>query len=143
MESGKFYIVVGATGEGKSTLVKKKFVDPIEDGERLYVYYVNNEYVEGGLPDFETFLDGLAHRRNSMIILEEATIFMGTQNDFQQVREVVIRKRHTGNIIVKVFHTLERIPAAIMPLLSFSMPNPLRELVLSKPNNLSLAYSSW
>lgn len=116
----KSFAVVGNTGTGKTTFVKSilsKSTAP------LYIYDVNNEYTEFpnrfDFSDFNSFLDEVKTKTGSVIVFEEATIFFSNRGASQETTEILVRKRHTGNLVIFVFHSLRTIPLHIFDLCDF------------------------
>ena len=108
--SGIAIAVVGKTKSGKTTFVRDSLVSQIADPERLYIYDIGNEYGQGITEDWADWMAGLENVKNSFVIIEEATINLSPRSDFQPVTRLMTRKRHDGNTIVLVFHSLYRVP---------------------------------
>jgi len=116
----KSFLIVGMTGTGKTTEVKNllnKF------SAEKKIYDVNNEYLEftknSGLPSMEKFLSDAEKITNSVIVFEEATIFFNKRGYDDRLVNLLVRKRHTKNIIIFVFHSLRSIPTYIFELIDF------------------------
>lgn len=119
MKGGKAIIVVGGTGMGKSTFVKSclSHVAP----ENIWLYDVNNEYRDyivplPQLPSFQAFCDHAAKLNQSVIVFEEATIFLNNKGSNQKLIDILVRKRHTENLIILVFHSLRSVPKYLLDL---------------------------
>lgn len=113
----KGILLIGMTGQGKSTYLKK-LVE--ESGRRALIYDVNNEHNQGrNLPDFNEFLDKATKVKNHIIAFEEATIFFSSKSSDKQMRELLIRKRHTNNLIVLLFHSIRTIPIDIFDFVNY------------------------
>ena len=69
--------------------------------------------------DLETFLAKAKKLENSVQVYEEATIFFGTRTSNKEVREILVRKRHTGNTILLVFHSLRSVPVNIYEICNY------------------------
>lgn len=111
----KCTIIVGRTGSGKTTIVKKlisahKKKNP--KGQRL-IYDVNNEYGERYMP-MDEFLSAAKAATRTLIVFEEATIFFSTSGGQIEMRELLVRKRHTKNYFVFNFHSLSQVPLYIL-----------------------------
>ncbi len=111
----KCHIVVGATGTGKTTYVKDN-LSKVPNKDSIIVYDVNNEYSEFydyEFIDYKTFLKNLTTVKNSVVVLEESTIFLGVRGDIEDIRNILVRKRHTKNYIFLCFHSLRSVPRYI------------------------------
>lgn len=118
---GAAYIVCAATGMGKTTWVKSKLANVHVDA-RL-VYDVNAEYTDlyNGefLEDFEDFAKLGTTVKNSMIVYEEATAFLSNKGGNRYLRKTLVAKRHDGNVIFLVFHSLRAIPRDLYDLCNY------------------------
>lgn len=132
------YIVIGAPGTGKSP-----FVQTMIDGRRCFVFDVQNEYgtrtkYRGQKPlllstnpndprsryvprektlriDVERFMDMCRQKKDTNLIFEEATIFFeGRMGD--QSKTIMVGRKHTGNNLFFVFHSINSVPPRIMEL---------------------------
>jgi hypothetical protein len=88
------------------------------------IYDINQEYKDFYAEDFEDFDIFLAKLsdetvKHHYIIIEEATIFFNTQSNFQDMKNVLVRARHTGNIIQLNFHSFGSVPKGIYNLLDY------------------------
>lgn len=116
-------VVIGAMGEGKTTIIRR-----YEQGKRLLVYDVNNEYRE--LPynntkqrsrvspvqmKYKDFVTLCRTKKNTVCIFEDATGFISgrLEDDFKQF---LIEKRHTGNVSILVFHSIVDVPPGVLRL---------------------------
>lgn len=107
----KSILIVGMTGTGKSTeamKVLKQFPD-----QKKLIYDVNNEYGTGSLPSMDTFLEEATKANDSIILFGEATIFFSNRGRSDKVVNLLVRKRHTRNVIIFIFHSLRTVPAYI------------------------------
>jgi hypothetical protein len=137
------FIIAGAPGMGKSPFVKSYI-----DGNNCLVFDVANEYgsrvkYAGQTPlnlstnnndarsryigeDLETFVKKCAAKRNTICVFEEATGFF--QGAVQQLTmRLIIGRKHTGNVYLFIFHSINRIPPGIMEMAEY--------LVLFKTND--------
>lgn len=129
-KGGKAFIVVGATGMGKTTWLKNmlRTVHP----ENLFLYDVNAEYTElynAPLPDFDKFSDEAKHKRESVIVFEEATIFLNNRGSNVSLIDVLVRKRHTKNIVFLVFHSFRAVPKYIIDLCNYMVIHKTNDTV--------------
>ena len=106
----KCIIIAGGTGTGKTTLVKGLIS---KHKKNRLIYDVNNEY---GHPyvDMEDFLEKAKRVKDHIIVFEEATIFFGTSGSQKDIREILVKKRHTNNILIFNFHSLSQVPLSIL-----------------------------
>lgn len=118
---GIAYILVGKTGTGKSTLSKQLLLER-PDNMPVKVYDINKEYTEyynEPFKEWEVFLDEITEVEGHYILIEEATIFFDTSSRFEQMKNVLVRKRHTHNIIQLNFHSFLSVPKNIYNLLNY------------------------
>jgi len=114
------YVNVGQTGAGKTTFVKKKILNRLLTGEydiKPFIFDPNGEYIEYGSEkntSFKDFINECMNREKSLIVFEEATIFFRHGVNSEQIMNMLVRKRHTQNIIVLNFHALRQVPAHIL-----------------------------
>lgn len=119
------FLIVGHTGHGKSTLVKK-----MVEGKRLYVFDVNNEYpllpvdhvikprFRHTAMDMKKFVSVCERLKHYNVVFEDSTGFLrGKQSaDFMRL---IIAKRHTNNNYFLIFHSLNRVPPELMELCNY------------------------
>jgi hypothetical protein len=116
-------VCIGKRGCGKTTL-SKKLLDNRPKGMPVLIYDVNAEYKDyypEKLEPFEAFLDRIADEKveRHYILIEEATIFFSTHSRFEEMMNVLVRARHTGNIIQLNFHSFASVPKNIYHLLEY------------------------
>ena len=121
--SGLRSICVGRSGCGKTTKTKQ-MLDAAPPQMPVMVYDINNEYFDyypQPFEDFDVFLARLTgdEIKHHYIVVEEATIFFNTHSNFQDMKNVLVRARHTGNIIQMNFHSFSSIPKGIYNLLDY------------------------
>lgn len=113
MKNFRGIIVVGDTGVGKSTWLKKRVAQ--YQGPK-FIFDPNNEYKGGVIMEIEKYLSLAVNQRNSLIILEDATAFLSNKGDSAEVKKLLTFKRHNNNTIFFVFHSLQAIPSYIFTL---------------------------
>lgn len=110
--SGTGHIIVGATGTGKTTFVKKLLVK-VRNKQSLFVYDINQEYTDfypEPLLSFDEFIKNMSKLSNSVQVYEEATIFLDARSTNEYLRSVLVRKRHQNNYVFLNFHSLRQVP---------------------------------
>jgi len=116
-------ICIGKRGSGKTTF-SKALLDKRPQKMPCLIYDVNQEYGQYyQLPfeDFDVFMNRLTDEevRRHYILIEEATIFFSTRSRFEEMMNVLVRARHTGNIIQLNFHSFSSVPKNIYHLLDY------------------------
>lgn len=118
---GKVLILVGAKGMGKTSFVRD-MLSKVPPKNRM-VYDVNAEYTDLYQHDleqsYEEFLEESVLVRDAFVVYEEATIFVGHSSNSRQIKELLVRTRHTGNTVVFVFHSLRTVPRFVFDLSNF------------------------
>ena len=56
---------------------------------------------------------------NTAIVFEEATIFFSNRGRSEEVIDLLVRKRHTNNIIILLFHSIRSVPNYIFELIDY------------------------
>lgn len=110
----KALAVIGGTGRGKTTFVKN-LISKIKS--QPIIYDVNNEYYKSGyqLPEIEDFIRTVENLEGKLIVFEEAKIFFSHHGKrTERIERLLIRKRHTKNFYIFVFHGLHQIPVGII-----------------------------
>ena len=133
----KAFIVVGSTGTGKTTFVKKILS---EVNTPLFIFDVNNEYKEFpnknyNHSDFKKFTSDANMKTNHCIVYEEATIFFLHGGSTELIRSQLVRKRHTKNLFVFNFHALHQVPMYLLDfcdLLVIKKTNDNSKLIFDK-----------
>lgn len=120
---GIAYIIIGRRGCGKTTL-SKSLLDKRPSGMPVIIYDINNEYQNyypEPFEDFNIFLNKISDERikNHFILIEEATIFFNTQSNYYEMKNLLVRARHTKNIIQLNFHSFGSVPKGIYNLLDY------------------------
>jgi hypothetical protein len=90
----------------------------------VMIYDINNEYhnyYPEPFEDFDIFLSKISDEkiRHTYILIEEATIFFNVFSNTYEMKNVLVRARHTGNIIQLNFHSFASIPKGIYNLLDY------------------------
>lgn len=121
------FLIIGHTGQGKTTLVKKMI-----EGKRSYVFDINNEYpnhvpdrirtpkirhINGDADQFTEKIKNLKLTGYN-IVFEDSTGYLRGRQSAPFIRQIV-NKRHTKNNYFLLFHSLNRIPPELMELCNF------------------------
>ena len=127
--TGKLIVIVGGTGSGKSTLAKK-FLAPCHP-MRVLLYDVNNEhpaYTERyrnpftnriELPSVDDFIEQAKSATSCLIMIEETTMFFSNRGRSEDMVSILVRKRHTMNNIILVYHSLRDVPKYLMVYINY------------------------
>lgn len=151
----KLYIIIGAPGQGKSEFVKQAI-----QGRRCFVFDIQNEYgsrtkYKGQRPlllsdnpnaerarytghDLEQFQQMCLRKRDSILVFEEATMFFEGRTG-KTTRQIMISRKHTGNAIMFLFHSINSVPPRIMEISEYVVlfkTNDQEHTVRYKYNNL-------
>lgn len=109
-------LVIARTGEGKTSLVKKMTRD-----KNLLVFDVNNEWdlpedINGKRARYigfdDTFLQISRQKKNTNIVFEEATGFLEGKIS-EDMRRLIISKRHVNCNLIFIFHSISSVPPKI------------------------------
>lgn len=118
----KVFLLVAHTGRGKSTYIKKLISEFPQMPK--YIFDVQNEYK--GAPNSEVensfnideFINKASRKTGTMLIFEEATMFFDPKSinktQSRVMKQILYSKRHTGNLIVLVFHTWADVPTFLI-----------------------------
>lgn len=128
--AGQSVIVVGTNGTGKTTYIKERLSKVNKSS--LLIYDINKEYEDFYDKPFvkmNDFLETATQVNNGVIVFEEATIFFNNRSTNEEMRELLVRRRHTKNMIFLVFHSIRSIPRDIMDMsnyliLKYSVDSP-------------------
>lgn len=118
--SASAIIIVGATGTGKTTFVKERLKNV--HSTALHLYDINKEYgdfYKQPFTSFEKFTTAAQKKTDSVLVFEEATIFLSNRSSNDGLRDILVRKRHANNTIFLVFHSLRTIPRYIFDLSNY------------------------
>lgn len=111
IEAGKATIIVGATGEGKTTLLKYLLRHFKVHESRLEIYDTNAEwYPDKPLPEISDFLERVYKLHNRVIIFEDATSFFDSRSNDRKMIKMLVAKRHQKICVVLLFHAIRDIP---------------------------------
>lgn len=117
----KSFCIIGMTGTGKTTEAKN-LLKSFPNSNKL-IYDINSEYPEftngEKLPTIQEFIKKASLANNSIILFEEATIFFSNKKRFEDLVDLLVRKRHTNNIIIFVFHYIAAVPKDIKTMIDF------------------------
>ena len=121
--AGIAYVLIGRRFSGKTT-VTKEMLNIKPENMPVMIYDINKEYTKEypeKFVDFDIFLEKIADEsvRHTYILIEEATIFFDTSSRFKEMKEVLVRARHTGNIIQLNFHSWLSVPKNILNLVDY------------------------
>lgn len=117
----KAIIIVGATGTGKTTYIKN-LLKKVPNKGSLFIYDVNNEYKDYfnyEFIDIEGFMEKTQYMKKGVFVLEEATIYLNNRSTDKFLTELLVRKRHTFNTIILVFHSMRAVPRYIYELSNY------------------------
>lgn len=119
----KAHIVVGMTDTGKSYYVKNTLLNKVPNKGALFIYDINHEYKDFfpyELIYFEDFAEKALQLRNSVIVFEEATIFLdGRTITDRHIKQILALKKHHKNYIILVFHSIAEIPRYVYRLCNY------------------------
>lgn len=133
----KCIINVGMTGSGKTT-VAKKILSQIKIP--IFIFDVNREYSEfnnrnTNFINFNNFVAMANTLNKSCIVYEEATIFFSHSGCTENIKSQLVRKRHTGNLIIFNFHSMRQVPLFLLDfcdLLILGKTNDTGRLIMDK-----------
>ncbi|NDF16195.1 hypothetical protein EB061_12905 [bacterium] len=115
----KCIVITGATGTGKTTEVVKILKEL--NARPHYIFDVNNEEKYrpfknkwSKIVDIKKFLTELKPVKGSNIIFEEATIFFSHSGATEEIKSLLVQKRHTNNFLIFNFHSLRQVPLFIL-----------------------------
>jgi len=109
------HIIVGATNTGKSHFVKN-LLRKAKSKTAYFIYDVNNEYKEFfpyPFIGFTEFIKKATRIERSIMVFEEATIFFNNRSTNEYLYEILVRKKHTGNCVFLLFHSMRSVPRYI------------------------------
>lgn len=123
IREGFAILQIGRTKSGK-TFNSKKLISETPRNKSVYVYDINREYTDiypAEFVPFEQFMNRLHEIKpvNSVILIEEATIFFSVRSTNKILTDLLVRKRHTGNIIILNFHSFGQVPKYVFDLVDY------------------------
>lgn len=137
-------LIIGHTGQGKSTHAKK-ILDSSK--KKTFVFDVNNEYekyVRHSDGDFLEFLTGCESATDTNCVFEEATGYLSGRTG-DRVKKLVINKRHKRNNYIFLFHSIADVPPFLYRLSNYIIllkTADIEEMVKSKEPKLVKAWKS-
>jgi len=143
--AGLAYILIGRRKTGKTT-TSKKLLGARDKKMPVMIYDINKEYTKEypkKFVDFQVFLEQITDESvtNTYILIEEATIFFDTSSRFEEMKNLLVRARHTGNIVQLNFHSWLSVPKNIINLCDYVIvfkTNDTEKTVLAKYDNADL-----
>lgn len=106
--------VIGKTESGKSTWVKKELEHVPTKNQFIFDY--QGEYKNSsGIKDFDTFVSHAIRLKNSVIVFEEATVYITGHNIQKNVKDLLVSKssHHNNNVLIFVFHSIRKVPVSL------------------------------
>lgn len=109
-------LVIGGTGEGKTTYArslcvgKKHIAVDYSDDFKGYTRYTAVHAPEKFLENFTPQKEKI---RNTLVVIDEATIWFDVGTKDCNLKNALVRKRHSGNDYVLLFHSLSDVPKYI------------------------------
>lgn len=117
----KVTVIAGGKGTGKTKLVRERLmkVHP----KSILINDVNNEYsdiLKTSYIPVKEFTALASSAENAVVVFEEATIFFSNRGgQSEKMKELLVRSRHTKNMIFLVFHSLRSVPKDIYDLINY------------------------
>jgi len=119
--AGVRHLVVGFSGCGKTTF-SKGLLKVKPKNQPVLIYDINKEYPEfypHPFVDFDKFLSEAVEYRHTYMLFEEATIFFDSHQTAEEMKNLLVRARHTENYIQLNFHSFSSIPKYIKNLIDY------------------------
>lgn len=115
---GKVFILIGYTGMGKSTLLKRALQNVPEGSWKVYdvngEYHFNEDGTPEDLPDMKPFLLWCRKQRRKVIAFEDASAFFSNRGYNDIMVKLLVQKRHSENVYFLLFHSVRAVPNYIL-----------------------------
>ena len=136
----KQIVNVGGTGSGKTNRTKQTLATL--QGLPFFIYDVNNEYSEyrgltGLLPS--EFIAKTKHIEKSVIVYEEASMFIKHNNRDEDIERLMVRKRHMSNFLIFNFHSLRMVPLWVLDYTDYLILHETND----NPKNIETKFSDY
>lgn len=118
----KIGLIVGRKHSGKTTLAKEKF----SELPNFYVVDVHNEYdylpvsndpkyqSRAVTKDVSGVISKVARSKGFTFLVEDATIWLNARTSDEALKDLIISCRHQKNVVIFLFHSLNRIPLFVL-----------------------------
>ena len=115
-------VICGGTGEGKTTYARE-----LIKGNKHYAVDYGNDF-EGfdrftDVHEMDKFLEKFEPKKEkikeSIVIIDEATICFNNHRYSDELNAILVRKRHSKNTYVLLFHSLRQIPQFIKDFIDY------------------------
>lgn len=105
------FIVVGARGTGKSTMILER-ARKFEPQERVLAYDIERRYYpdKKELPHIDSFTQMAGNAKGCFIVYEEGTIFFPNRGNSKDLRMTLVQSRYNHNIVFIVYHSICAVP---------------------------------
>lgn len=112
MKQFRGIIIVGGTGRGKSSFLKEVLLKYYRGAK--FIFDPRMEHYGGVIMPMEQFTLRAKACRKTMIVFEEATMFFSNKGDNEDLKWLLVSKRHDANTVVLLFHTLQSVPLYLL-----------------------------
>ena len=132
MSKGKVNCLVGHTKTGKTTFIKEKFCNKVDNKEILAYVRIRDDFnIEGAkvYNNFEEFLRLVSKKKDSLIIIDEAwtalpqtiNVSMGKPNKLDNIlADFLVNAPKMNNFVFIIYHSFSQIPSKwLIPYLDF------------------------
>ena len=113
---GSVILIVGKKDAGKTTRARG-LLGGIK--KKKYIFDARGEWTGTQNFDFDLWLESALTKKNSCFVVEEATIFLSSDNRDKRVIRWLSGASHDNNIIILLFHSWRRVPVYILDLTDF------------------------